>query len=60
MTYRRSRERFLDYDRQLFIYRKGTLGEEHPDTLKAQGNMASTLRGLGRYEEALDCIISIN
>ena len=28
-------------------------GARHPHTLTAQGNMASTLRSLGRFEEAL-------
>ena len=53
ITSRRSRERVLDYVRQLFVYLKKTLGEEHPLTLNVQHDMANALFELGRYEEAL-------
>ena len=54
MTYRRSRERVLDYQIQLFMYLKGTKGADHLTTLREQSGMAVAKGNLGRYKEALE------
>ena len=51
---RRDEEILMGYRRQLFLYRKKTLGEEDFDTLDAQEDLAKDLRALGYYEEALE------
>jgi tetratricopeptide (TPR) repeat protein len=37
---------------QSFRYEKRLLGEEHPDTIHAMGNLASTYESLGKYADA--------
>jgi len=54
VTTRRDEEILMGYRRQLFLYRRETLGEDDFDTLEAQANLAKELRALGYYEEALE------
>lgn len=48
-NYKDAHEAFL----HLRARRSESLGEDHPDTLRAESNIARTLSALGRYDEAL-------
>ena len=38
----------------LHLLREAILGKEHPDTLTSMNNLATVLRGQGKYEQAED------
>ena len=47
-------EESLELKKQVLEKRTEILGENHPDTISAMNNLATTLNDLGKYEESLE------